>query len=154
LSSDEVLFCTEWADSIFVINNYFIMKADFIDQLKGLGLQPQEPFAGKIYFEWEVPVGVNIGKKVLIGTTVDDSYPAACPTPPHFKPLGSGWREHTDSVSDSTFGQGWDEYPSDDSVISYQVGWRYWSRRFDEWPLSDKNAKIYMSHLRKLMMSI
>lgn len=130
------------------------MKADFINQLKDLGLKPQEPLAGKIYFEWEVPIGANIGKKVLVGTTVDESYPATCPTPPHFKSMESGWKEHPDSISDSAFGQGWEEYPSDNTAAYYQLGWRYWSRRFDEWPTSEKTAKFYLSHLKKIMMSI
>ena len=37
-------------------------KIDFINQLKALGINPQEPSADKVYFEWTVPVGSNLSK--------------------------------------------------------------------------------------------
>jgi hypothetical protein len=130
------------------------MKADFINQLRDLGFKPQEPAADKAYFEWTVPVGPNAGKKVLVGTMVGDAYPGTCPSAPHFKPLDDGWKEHPDSVSDSNFGHGWNVYPEENSPAFYQTAWRYWSRKLEEWPASEKTARFYLAHLKKLMMSI
>ncbi len=130
------------------------MKADFVNQLRALGFTPQEPVADRVYFEWVVSLGPNMGKKVLVGTMVGDGFPATCPSPPHFKPLDKDWKEHANAVSDSNFGQGWQQYPADNDSILYKQGWRYWSRKFDEWASSEKTAKIYLSHLNKLMMSL
>ena len=130
------------------------MKAAFINQLQVLGLKPQEPVTGKVYFEWIAPVGGNAGKKVLVGVTVSDAYPAACPSAPHFRPLDEGWKNHPDAVSVSAFGQGWQKYPDAETVDFYQTGWYYWSRKFDEWAASEKNAKFYLAHLKKLMMTV
>lgn len=130
------------------------MKADFVNQLRVLGLNPQEPVADRVYFEWLVPVGANTGKKVLVGTMVNDSFPVACPSPPHFKALDKDWKEHPNAVSDSNFGQSWPTYPEDNPDVSYQHGWRYWSRPCNEWASTTKDAKIYLAHLRKIMMTI
>jgi hypothetical protein len=130
------------------------MKADFISQLRNLGLEPQEPTTDKVYFEWIVPVGSNIGKRVLVGTTIGDAYPGACPSAPHFKPIDTGWIEHPNNVSDSNFGDGWNEYPKDNPETFYRSPWRYWSRKFDEWPGSEQTAKFYLAHLKKIMTSI
>ena len=130
------------------------MKTDFVNQLRALGFNPQEPAADKVYFEWLVEVGPNAGKRVLVGTTVGNGFPATQPSAPHFKALDSDWKEHTDNVNPSEFGNGWSSYPDNDPAL-YQKGWRYWSRRFDEWAATnEKNAKFYLAHLRKIMMSI
>jgi len=130
------------------------MKTDFINQLQALGLKPQEPVAGKVYFEWVVPVGGNVGKPVLVGITVSDAYPAAPPSPPHFRPLNEGWKNHSEAVTPSAFGQGWQIYPDNETPNYYQTGWYYWSRKFDEWADSEMNAKFYLAHLKKLMMTV
>ncbi len=130
------------------------MKADFINQLQDLGLKPQEPVAGKVYFEWIIPIGVNAGKKVLVGVTVTDAYPAASPSAPHIRPLTQDWKNHHEAVTVSNFGQGWLVYPISELPNFYQTQWYYWSRRFDEWAGSEMNAKFYLAHLKKIMMTV
>ncbi len=131
------------------------MKADFINQLQALGLRPQEPAADKVYFEWRVPVGGNEGKKVLVGVTITDAYPAAPPSAPHFKPIGKEWKNHPNAVSVSNFGQSWESYPESNIPNFYQTDWHYWSRKFDEWSSAEeKTAKFYLAHLKKLMMTV
>lgn len=114
-------------------------KADLINQLTALGFVPQEPDAGRVYFEYEIPVGKNIGKKVLIGFEIGDNYPMSCPTGPHIKPLSEGWLEHPQNIQDSP---------------SFGSGWRYWSRPFNEWNRSEKDVKTYLAHVKNIMMSV
>lgn len=130
------------------------MKTDFINQLQALGYNPQEPATNQVYFEWTVPTGRNLAKKVLVGVAVTDAYPGAPPSAPHFKPLEEGWINHSQNVSPSNFGQGWKEYPASEIPGFFQSGWFYWSRGFDEWAASEKTAKFYLAHLKNLMMSL
>jgi len=111
-------------------------RADFISELKALGFIIQEPDTTKIQFEYEIPVGKNIGKKIMIGFDVPADFPMNCPPGPNFKSAGiSGWVEPPQNIHNSGFGQ----------------EWRYWSRPFPEWNKHEKSAKVYMAHIRNIL---
>ena len=129
-------------------------KIDFINQLKALGLNPQVPSADKVYFEWIVPVGRNLSKRVLMGFIINDDFPMSCPTGPHIKALDDGWIEHPQNIHNQNFGHNWQEYPADQQKSFYMEGWRYWSRPCPSWNSSDKTVKYYLAHIKNIMMSI
>lgn len=129
-------------------------KIDFINQLKALGYTPQEPEANKVYFEWIVPVGKNISKRVLIGFIVSDDFPLNCPTGPHILSLDTGWIEHPQNIHNQNFGHGWNEYPIDYPKTFYMEGWRYWSRPCRTWNSSERTVKYYMAHIKNIMMTV
>lgn len=114
-------------------------RIDFIKQAKALGVCLQEPDGSRICFEFEVPVGRNFGKKVLIGFEVHDDFPMNSPRGPHFKSVSiSGWVEPPNNIHASPFGS----------------EWRYWSRPFPDWNRTDKTVKTYMSHIRNLLAKV
>lgn len=114
-------------------------KVDFVNQLKALGYETQEPDAAKVYFEYEIPVGKNIGKRVLIGFEVGNDFPMSCPPGPHIKPLSPDWKEHPNNIQNSQFNG---------------AGWRYWSRPFKDWNRSERTAKAYLAHIKNVMMTV
>ena len=115
-------------------------KSDFINELKALGYNLQEPDSNRVVFELEVPIGKNIGKKIIIGFEVPPDYPMNCPSGPHFK-SGSllDWVEPPNNIHESApFGE----------------GWRYWSRPFPDWNRIERSAKNYLSHVKNLLANI
>jgi hypothetical protein len=114
-------------------------KLEFVNQLKALGFEPQELDTDKVYFEYEVPVGKNMGKKILMGFEQTASFPMSAPPGPHIKPISDGWIQHPSNIHDN---------------IAFGVGWKYWSRPFNEWNQSDKTVKIYLAHIKRVMMTI
>lgn len=114
-------------------------KVDFINQLQESDFEPREIAPDKVCFSYRIPVGRNIGKEVLIGFIISDDFPVNCPTGPHFKSGGiDGWIEPTQNIHASPFGS----------------EWRYWSRPFKEWSRTDKTAKVYLSHIKNLLMKV
>jgi hypothetical protein len=114
-------------------------KAVFADELVALGYAIQEPDALKVYFEYVVPVGTNIGKKVLIGFEIQNDFPMNCPPGPHFKSIGlEGWIEPLTNIHASPFGS----------------EWRHWSRPFPDWNRTDKKVKTYLAHIKNLLAKI
>ena len=114
-------------------------KLDFIAELKALGFKTQEPDALKVTFEFEVPVGRNIGKKLQIGFEVQNDFPMNCPPGPHFKSIG---------IKD------WVEPPNNIHVSPFGSDWRYWSRPFPDWNRTDRKVKIYLAHIRNLLAKL
>ncbi|MBY0482418.1 MAG: hypothetical protein K2Q21_13755 [Chitinophagaceae bacterium] len=115
-------------------------KIDFVKELKALGYLVQEPDAQRVFFEYEVPVGKNVGKKLMLGFEIGDNYPMDCPSGPHFQSLGvAGWSEPPNNIHASPFGS----------------DWRYWSRPFAlHWNTSDKKAKTYLAHIKNLLTTL
>lgn len=114
-------------------------KVDFIAELMALGYTIQEPDTLKVSFEFVVPVGHNIGKKVQLGFDVQNDYPMSCPPGPHFKSSGiEGWVEPPNNIHASTFGN----------------EWRYWSRPFPDWNRSDRKVRTYLAHIRNLLSKL
>lgn len=111
-------------------------KIDFINELKALGYDCQEPDVVKVVIDYEVPVGPNIGKTVKLGFEVQNDFPMNCPPGPHFKSVGiEGWVEPRNNIHGSPFG----------------AEWRYWSRPFPDWNRTNRNVKIYFAHIKNLL---
>lgn len=117
-------------------------KLDFVNQLKALGFQPEEPDAGKVYFEYTIPVGGNMGTKILLGFEIAPDFPMNCPSGPHIKVTEGPWKEHRANVHESPFSQ------------AVSPGWRYWSRPFTEWGRTERTVKVYLGHIKNLMMTV
>ncbi len=114
-------------------------KAEFIEQVKALGFTPQERNTLGVCFEYEVPVGRNIGKKLPIGFEIPNDFPMNCPTGPHFMSVGvGGWIEPPNNVNPSPFGN----------------EWRYWSRPFPDWNRTEKTVKKYLAHIKNLLAKL
>ena len=104
-----------------------------------LGYTVQEQDDIKVAFEYEVPVGRNIGKKLQLGFEVRNDYPMNCPQGPHFKSIGlENWVEPPNNINPSPFGS----------------GWRYWSRPFPDWNRTDRKVKTYLAHIKNLMAKL
>jgi hypothetical protein len=116
-------------------------KVDFINELKALGFNPQELSPGPadhIMFEYEIPMGVgpNEGKKIMIGTIVNDSYPNSPPSAPHYRSQGiPGWINSNKGLLASSFGG----------------EWVYWSRNMGLWSTTDRNAKAFLSIVQTIL---
>lgn len=112
-------------------------KADFVKQLRDLGYEVQVPDGGnRILFEYTVPVGSRLGKKVWLGFVMGDEFPLNCPSGPHFRPIDPGWTNPTNAHH---------------SYDGFGDGWWYWSRPFPDWPRTDRTVKAYLSHIRNLL---
>lgn len=117
-------------------------KLDFVEQLKALGFDPKEPDAGKVYFEYTVPVGRNIGNVILLGFEVGPDFPMNCPTGPHITVIKGEWAEHPLNIHVSPFS----------NIVA--GAWRYWSRPFKEWNRSERTVKTYLAHFKNVMMTV
>lgn len=109
---------------------------NFINELKALGYDPQEPSPNKVCFEYVVEGGRNHGKKTLLGFENLQDFPMNCPHGPHFKPLDSGWVNPTQGI-----------HPS-----SYGAGWIHWSRPFNEWNKTKRTVREYLAHIKNLLL--
>lgn len=120
-------------------------KSDFISQLQDLGFNPQEPAPDKVYFEYTVPVGRNIGKKILMGFIVGNDFPMNCPTGPHILALDPGWIEHPQNIHNQNFGV--------NLPAGLQQNWRYWSRPCPSWG-TERTVRYYLAHIKNIFMTI
>lgn len=111
---------------------------DFVNQVKALGFETQEPSSDKVYFEYTVEVGSNKGMKVLLGFENLNDFPMNAPHGPHFKPIDAGWLNPPGGVHASNFGS----------------GWVHWSRPFKEWNRTKRTVKEYLAHIRNLLMAV
>lgn len=110
-------------------------RIDFINQLKVLGFEPRELSHQIIVIDYEIPVGINRGKKALLGFPVNDSFPMNCPAGLHFRSLEDEWYTPTQNVHNSPLGN----------------EWKYWSRRFPDWNRTDRSVKTFMTHVRNIL---
>lgn len=120
-------------------NACFLMRTEFIEQLRKLGFEPEELKDNIIGFKYMIPVGRFQGKEVRIGLMVNDDFPATPPPGPHISPrllpLNNVSKEHPQGgIHESPLGP----------------DWQYWSRPFANWKETDKTVRSYMAHLRKL----
>ncbi|MBR09526.1 MAG: hypothetical protein CMP48_17810 [Rickettsiales bacterium] len=113
-------------------------RVEFINQLKALGYSAHELSHNVIAIEYEVPIGINRGKRTLLGFPVGNDFPMNCPAGLHFNSNEDDWKEPRQNVTDSPLG----------------AGWRYWSRRFPDWNRTDKSVKTFMSHVRNILTRI
>lgn len=114
-------------------------KANFVSELQAMGLNPIEPAADKVQFEYLIPIGSNAGIKITVGSLVTNDYPMVPPGAPHFKSMGvTGWQEARSNIHQSPFGP----------------EWKYWSRALPDWNNTERNAKVYMAFLRKILIEL
>lgn len=118
--------------------DYFMAMLEFIEQLRKEGYESIEHSNGRVYFEYLVGVGKNIGKKVFIGFENLHDFPMNCPHGPHFKEIDEGWITPDKGVHASNFG----------------IEWKHWSRPFNEWNQTKKTVKEYLSHIKNILMSL
>lgn len=115
-------------------------KTEFLDQLKALGFDPQELGGSRVAVAYVVLLGKNAGKHILLGFDVGNDFPMNCPTGFHIKAIDPGWIEHSQNVQNS---------PNE-----FGHGWRYWSRPFHEWGRSGRNVKVYLAHIKNVLMTV
>lgn len=111
---------------------------DFVNQLKALGFETQEPLPDKVCFEYIIEIGKNKGKKVFMGFENLNDFPMNAPHGPHFKPIDDEWANPSGGVHASNFG----------------AGWVHWSRPFNEWNKTKRTVREYLAHIRNIMMTV
>lgn len=116
---------------------------DFVAELIELGHEDARIIhPGCVVWTWPVETGPLLGCSVEIGVCVGDDYPDTPPrgpfVRPHLMPIGQPGEHPHGGVHPGT-GHGW----PDDSF-------QYWSRPFNGWPRSARNARAYLAFLRKL----
>ena len=116
-------------------------RQDFVQQLCQLGLDVGWRGDDSITFDFVIPVGKFLGQTIKLGFEVPGDFPAVPPAGPHISPrllpLNTQSKVHpSGGVHESKFGPDWE----------------YWSRPFPdgEWNKTEKTAKVYMAHIRKL----
>ncbi len=104
--------------------------SDLFAQLKELGhdVTVNGQYA---VFAFTVPIGSRIGEVVHLALFAPVDYPLSAPSGPHVSPA----IQHPGGAT-----QGSPLGPD----------WIYWSRPFANWPQSSRDAKAYMSHVRRL----
>jgi hypothetical protein len=120
-----------------------VAVTDFVAELIALGhedariIQP-----GCVVWTWAIETGPLLGCKVEIGACVGEDYPDTPPrgpfVRPHLMPLGQPG-EHPRGGVHPASAHG---FPDD----SFQ----YWSRPFNGWAESPRNARAYLAFLRTL----
>ncbi len=114
-------------------------RIDFIDQLKALGYEPQELNNGMVEISYTTQIGKNAGITLKLAFQVSDDFPMNCPPGPHFKSVGiEGWIEPQNNIHISPLG----------------TEWRYWSRPFPDWNRTQKTVKVYLAHIKNLLMKL
>lgn len=103
---------------------------DFFTQLKQLGYEIAVSGQYAI-FTFTVPIGSRIGAQVKLALFATPDYPLSAPPGPHVSPR----IEHPRGANHNS-----DLGPD----------WVYWSRPFPDWPRSSRDARAYMSHVRRL----
>ena len=115
-------------------------QADFVQQLRALGLDVHEEPDARLWFLFTVPVGRFVGQEIRIGFTPLPDFPATPPSGPHVSPRllplnpQSGPHPSFGVHESPPFGQEWE----------------YWSRPMNHWPQSQRNAREVMSHIHRL----
>jgi E2/UBC family protein E len=120
---------------------------DFIQELRALGYEvdesPVPQLQGNVVvrFPFQIPLGSRAGEEITLGFIVPPDYPMTCPSGPYMSPLVLPLNTSTSEppyggVSDAsgTFGQEWE----------------YWSRPYNDWAQSERNARAYMRHIKHL----
>jgi len=115
--------------------------ADFLRELNELGYRPRDRGDGFIEFEYEIEVGPLVGRDVKLGWELPDDWPLTPPSGPRVSPRilpinPSGELGHPlGGVSEAP---------------AFGPDWEYWSRPCRNWAQTDRNAAVYMAHIRRL----
>lgn len=116
----------------------------FVADLRELGHEDARVIApGCVICTWAVETGPLLSCTIELGAVVADDYPDTPPRGPflrpHLLPLNPSGSQHPhDGVHNGT-GHG---FPDDT--------WQYWSRPFNGWAQSTRNARAYLAFMRAL----
>ena len=121
--------------------------ADFIQELRDLGYEvdespiPQLQESVVVRLPFQIPLGSKAGESITLGFVVPPDYPMTCPSGPYMSP-------HVLPINTST-----SEPPYggvSDASGAFGADWQYWSRPYNGWAQSQRNAKAYMRHIKHL----
>ena len=120
---------------------------DFVQELRDLGYDvddspsPQLQGNAVARFPFRVPLGSKAGDEITLAFIVPPDYPMTCPSgpymSPHVLPLNT-------STSEPPYGG------ISDGSGAFGAGWEYWSRPYNGWAQSKRNARAYMRHIKHL----
>ena len=113
--------------------------AEFINQLKDLGVDVGELGGDKIALSYVIPCGRFKGQTIKLGFHTPPDFPFTPPSGPHISPhllpINESAPAHPDRVHHSDFGS----------------EWQYWSRTFPKWTeITNKTVKNYMKYIQHL----
>jgi hypothetical protein len=125
-----------------------VAAADFINELRALGYDVNDSSPGPqlgeqtvARFAYRIPLGTKARDVVTLGLIVPPDYPMVCPSgpymSPHMLPLNT-------STSEPPYGG------ISDGSGTFGDGWQYWSRPYQDWTQSPRNARAYMRHIAHL----
>lgn len=121
----------------------------FEEQLRELGYKLKRRPEGVLIFDYEVEVGPLAGDQIKLGFYPPALYPLTPPTgplvSPRILPINRYGSKHPfDKIHPARIG----------GLRDPNEEWQYWSRPFPDWPSSDRNARSYMSHVRRLFADL
>lgn len=119
---------------------------DFIEQLRDSGFDAVEtpiaqmPGQTIVQFPYTIPLGSKVGDEIRLGFLVPPDYNLTSPSGPymhpHVLPLNHANEPPYGGVTDAAH--------------VFGANWQYWSRPYNEWGVSDRNARAYMRHIAHL----
>lgn len=125
--------------------------ADFVAELRELGcsVDTASPAAldGMVVarFPYTIPVGSRRGEKITLGFVVAKDYPLTCPSGPFMTPFVLP----LNTASEPPYG-GVHAADSIQPNAGFGPDWQYWSRPFQGWADTDRTARAYMRHIKRL----
>jgi hypothetical protein len=124
-----------------------VPAADFIQELRDLGYQvddspnPQLQDNIVVRFPFRIPLGTKAADEITLAFIVPADYPMTCPSGPYLSPQVLPINT---STNEPPYGG-----VSDASGV-FGDNWQYWSRPYNGWAQSDRNARAYMRHIKHL----
>jgi|SRR5712692_9781032 len=116
-------------------------RADFIEELRAMGYNPEDCGDGKVAVPYTVETGRFAGQQIRLGFVVADDYnlnpPSCVHVSPHLLPLHAG--------GDLPHPAG-GVHPNQ----SFDADWQYWSRPIQHWQRTERKARVVMAHVRRL----
>lgn len=121
---------------------------NFCEGLRALGYDPVPlgaAYPDHVTFEFEVPCGTYIGKRVKLGFHVPIGFPMSAPSGPHHTPI---------LLSDDGSGQP----PRGGFHLNYDPAfnavtgenWQYWSRPYLGWSAPPQPVRAYLAFIKQL----
>lgn len=121
-------------------------KEAFIEGLKQLGYNPDNPDGGKVSFSYTIKAGRFKDQVITVGVDVPADFNVTCPTGPHIKPM---------LIPMNPQGTG-----NDRAAESPQFGsdWQYLSRPFvdqsEGWNRTSRDVKAYLHHIKRILETL
>lgn len=119
-------------------------RQDFINQLRAMGHEVEEPGGNRLTFAYTIPVGKRANQEIKLGFEVADDFSANPPSGPHVSPRILP----LDNTKDPHPKGGVHESPN------FGSDWEYWSRPFPNWSSTDRTVSTYMAFVRYLFETL